>query len=223
MSNETEIIPVEATRKVAESEALVKTYDNFRITTAEVYVNAGGDLKVVKSKIKELNELRLSLTRPIDDSKAKIMAFFQRPLDFLKKTELIINSEMVNWNKKQEEIRQAEQTRLLEAQRKEAERLAKLAEKAEQRGDESKAEEFKGRAAVVQSIAPIVESKVEKVAGLTTTINWKFRIIDVNKIPREYMLPDEVKIGQVARATKGSVKIEGVEIYPEESMRSVRG
>jgi len=221
--NNVEIIPVEATKKVQESEALVKTCENFQIETAEAYSGAGEDLKKIKAKIKELDELRKSLTKPLDESKKKIMDFFRKPLDYLGKVQTDVNSAMVRWNNKQEAIRQAEQTRLLEEQKKEANRLARLAEKAEQRGDESKAEEFKGRAAVVQSVAPIVENKVDRVAGLTKTVNWKFRIVDINKIPREYMLPDEVKIGQIGRAKKGTEKIDGIEFYPEESMRGARG
>ena len=47
---------------------------------------------------------------------------------------------------------------------------------------------------------------------------WKFRINDVGKIPHEYMIPDEQKIGAVIRATKGQVQIPGVEIYSEDSV-----
>lgn len=217
-----QIIPIEAQEKISESTELAKTYENFSVTTAEVYAGAGNDLLIIKTKIKELDTLRKSLTKPLDESKKRIMELFKAPLAYLDRVRISIDSAMVNWNRKQEEIRQAEQARLLEAQRKETERLAKLAEKAEERGDESKAEEFKERAAVVESTALVVASKVEKVAGLTKTVNWKFRIVDVNKIPREYMLPDEVKIGQIGRVTKGAAKIEGIEFYPEESMRSVR-
>ena len=217
-----QIVPVEALRKAEESEALVKTYENFQITTAEIYSGAGEHLKKIKAKTKELDDLRKSLTKPLDESKKRIMEFFQKPLEFLSKVETAIKSAMITWQNEQEKIRQAEMARLQAIQQKEADRLAKLATAAEKRGDENKAEEFKGRAAVVQSITPIVESKVEQIKGMAKTLIWKFRIIDVNKIPREYMIPNEISLGQVARATKGAVKIEGIEFYSEEVIRAGR-
>ncbi len=45
--------------------------------------------------------------------------------------------------------------------------------------------------------------------------NWKFKIIDADKIPREYLCPDMVKIGQYVRTMKADAKIEGVEAYCE--------
>ncbi len=219
---ETSIVPVEVQQKAEETESMLRAYDNFQITTAEIYVGAGEDLKIVKAKWKELDTLRKSLTKPLDESKKKIMEFFARPLGFLEKAESIINSAMVGWNREQERIRRAEEERLLGLQRKETERLAKLAAAAEALNDKKKQEFFQERKIVVQAIIPVVEKKVEKVAGLTMTVNWKFRIVDVNKIPREYLIPDEVKLGQMARFSKGSVKIEGVEFYSEESIRGVR-
>ena len=166
--------------------------------------------------------MRKSLTKPLDESKKKIMEFFAKPLGFLEKAEALINSAMVGWNREMERIRQAEEERIRQIQRQEIERLAKLAAAAEALNDKEKQEFFQARAATVQAVVPVVEKKVEKVAGLTMAVNWKFRIVDPNKIPREYLIPDEVKLGQIARATKGSVKIEGVEFYSEESIRGTR-
>ena len=213
-----QIVSVEAQRKVSESTELATRYENFAITTPEVYSGAGGDLKIVKSKIKELDELRKSLTKPLDESKKRIMEFFNKPLDILQKAESHIATAMLNWQREQEKLRQAEINRLAELQRKETERLAKLAAAAEKRGDVAKAEEFQGRAAVVQAVVPQVAVKVEKIAGIQNRTNWKYRIVDVNKIPREYMIPNEVLIGQMARTTKGALKIDGIEIYSEESI-----
>lgn len=213
-----QIVSVEAQKKVSESTELATRYENFSITTPEIYSSAGGDLKAVKSKIKELDEMRKSLTKPLDESKKRIMEFFNKPLEVLQKAESHISSAMLNWQREQERIRQAEIARLAELQRKETERLAKLAAAAEKRGDTTKAEEFQGRAAVVQAVVPQVAPRVEKIAGIQNRTNWKYRIVDVSKIPREYMIPNEVLIGQIARTTKGSLKIDGVEIYPEESI-----
>ena len=220
MLNEQQIITTEAQKAVEETTVLVKSYETFQITTADIYASAGNDLKKIKAKAKELDTLRKSLTQPLDESKKRIMAFFQKPLEFLAQAESAVKSAMLNWQSEQERVRQIEIARLEAIQRKETERLEKLAAAAEKRGDEKKAEEFSGRAAVVQSIAPVVESKVEKISGIAKTIIWKFRIVDVAKIPREYMIPNELALGQIARGTKGALKIDGVEFYSEESIRA---
>jgi len=220
---ETQIVPAEAQKLAEDTEAFLQIYDNFQITTAEVYAGAGEDLRQIKAKAKELDTLRKSLTRPLDESKKRIMDFFQKPLGLLKQAETAVSSAMINWHREQERIRQAEEARLREAQRKETERLAKLAAKAEERGDKEKAETFEERAAVVQESVPVVVPKVSKVAGLAMTKIWKFRITDASKIPPAYLMPNEVLLGQLARSTKGELKIEGVEFYSEDSMRGVRG
>ena len=114
-----------------------------------------------------------------------------------------------------------------EAARKEAERLAaegkaEEAEKARIEADKA-ATKAAERAAQAQEIfvpVPVLTSKVEKIAGIATRTIWKFRIVDVDKIPRQYMLPNEKMLGEIARTLKGSLAIEGVEFYPEEIMSS---
>lgn len=49
--------------------------------------------------------------------------------------------------------------------------------------------------------------------------NWKFKVVDESKIPREFLCADEKKIGQMVRAMKDKAKIEtmipGIEAYIE--------
>jgi|SRR5208282_4142905 len=65
---------------------------------------------------------------------------------------------------------------------------------------------------------PIIQAQavIPKVAGVPSRRNWKFRIVDAKKIPIEYLMPNEVKIGQDVRAWKrvGEV-IPGVEAYED--------
>ncbi len=54
-----------------------------------------------------------------------------------------------------------------------------------------------------------------KLAGLAKRTFWRYVIIDAERIPREYLMPDKVKIGQVVRAMKSTSNIAGIEAYPE--------
>lgn len=228
-----QIIPVEVQKAIEATEIMVKSYDNYIVSTQENYAGAGGDLQQVKTKIKELTELRLSLTRPIDESKKRIMEFFSKPLEVLDKVKTAIDGAMRRWLEEQERIRRAEEQRLVEIQRKAAEELQRQAREAERKASKMKtakareaaqvlAEELKEKAVAVEAIAPVVESRVETVSGVSVRDNWLFLIIDANKIPREYMMPDEKLIGSIGKATRGQKKIEGIEFYAEKVISSRR-
>lgn len=108
--------------------------------------------------------------------------------------------------------------REMDRQRKINEEKAALAKK---EAAEAQARE-KERAAkdAVVAAANVVEVKVEAniptVAGVPSRRNWKFRIVDANRIPRQYLMPNEVAIGAFVRNLKkeGEV-IPGIESYLE--------
>jgi len=222
----TKIVPVEAEKLVAETEVMATSYENYVVSSQENYADAGEVLKAIKTKAKSLDELRKSLTKPLDESKKRIMEFFKSPLDSLEQAEKTIKSAMISWHQEQERIRLAEERRLAELQRKEAEELqkkveAELAKAASLKTDKAKeaaqarAEEAQAKIEMVNSYVPTVESKVEAVAGISKRTVWKFRVVNVNLVPREYMIPDEKFIGKMVEASKGTKPIAGIEIYSE--------
>ena len=101
-----------------------------------------------------------------------------------------------------------------ELNKREAERMKKEAEERErQERDRAKRDE---EAAKANFVPDRVVPNIPTVSGVPSRRNYKFRIIDASRIPREYLCPDEVKIGQFVRALKktGEV-IAGVECYEE--------
>ena len=244
---ENHIVPVEAEQRAAEVTELAERYEQYSIVTAPAYMDAGEDLKLIKGKAKEIDELRKSLTKPLDESKKRIMAFFDNPLSLLAKAESAIKAAMLTWQQEQEQIRQERERVLREAARKEEERLRKIKEDAERAwrekeeqakkaaeqlrlaGEEEKAkradalaaaaataaDEQAAEAKAVTVIAPVVVSQVEKIDSVVTKTIWKFRIMDENKIPRKYMLPNLKLLGEVARASGDSEKVDGVEFFAE--------
>lgn len=63
--------------------------------------------------------------------------------------------------------------------------------------------------------APAAHVRAEA-ATLGTAKVWKFEVVDENLLPKEFMLPDLVKIGKVIRA---GVNIPGVKSWQEDSIR----
>ncbi len=227
------IVPVEVQTKIKETTESLSIYDNYIIESLEKYRTSAEDLKSIKAKAKELDETRKSLTAPMDESKKKIIALFKQPLDFLKQAEESVKKAMVNWNTIQEEIRQAEEARLAQLQRQEADKLRQQAakevakiellktEKAKEAA-RVKAEKLQAEAVATIAIAPVVESKAEEISGISTRKVWQFRILNADDIPREYMMPDEKYIGQIVRASKGKKEIPGIKIYSEDTIASTR-
>ena len=121
----------------------------------------------------------------------------------------------------------AEREKELEAQRKAGEinkreqaRLAKIAAEEEAAAKKLAAEQAVQTAAAVPEIR--VEPSVPKVAGIKARVNWKFRIVDANKIPHLFLMPDEVAIGQEVRRLKDKAKAEevipGIEVWSEDGI-----
>lgn len=227
------IVPVEVQVKLDATKALANTYEGYIVDSNQKYQASADDLKIIKAKAKELTDTRMSLTRPIEESKKKIIALFKVPLDFLTQAEGYVKRAMISWQTEQEKIRRAEEERLAKIQReeaaklqqqaaKEAERAANLKTDAAKQRAAAKAEELKAEAEAATAIAPTVESKVEEVSGISTRKEWKFRITDASSIPREYLIPDEKYIGQIVRASKGKKQIAGIEMYSEDIIVSRR-
>lgn len=119
--------------------------------------------------------------------------------------------------KKQREAEIEEARKAGEIGKREAARLAKQAEQDRLAAEELARKQAAETAAKVEEVK--VAAAVPKVAGIRARVNWKFRIVNAAKLPRKYLMPDEVAIGQFVRETKqaGEV-IPGVEAYSEDGI-----
>jgi hypothetical protein len=252
------IVPVDVQNKASEIEKFAAAYENYAIETADKFQTAAQDLQAVKSKAKELDAKRKSLTAPLDETRKGIMDFFRRPLEVLANAEAAIKKAMTDFQAELARKQRAEQDRLNriaeqeenkrraekecqerewrakeEAKRQEAARLSEEASKMKSEQDKqvawatadklrreadaaaAKAAERQQQAAEVHIEAPVVAKTEVSAAGIQMRENWKFRIIDVNKIPRELLIPDEKKLGEIAKANKSLAKVDGIEFYNE--------
>jgi hypothetical protein len=129
----------------------------------------------------------------------------------------------------------AEAAAVAEKARKEQEKLAAEAAAAYAAGDlaaaakieakaEVKAEAVADKVADLQvqaatTVSTVIAPAVAKVSGVSKgKDNWQFQIDDASKIPREFLCPDEKKIGQYVKAMKDGAKIDGVRIFNNPSV-----
>lgn len=203
----------------AQSAQLLALSSTYKVATADQYNGAGDELKRVKAAQKRLDDLRKSMTRPLDAAKKAIMDFFRAPEDQLARAESGIKRAMIAFSEEQERIRREEQRKAEEAARKERERLEAQARKAAESGKTEKAEQLEERAAAV--VAPVIQREAPKVSGVNLRDVWLFEITDPNLVPREYLVVDESKIRKVVGALKGDTTIPGIRVYSEKRMAAM--
>jgi len=199
-----------------QTEHLLALGANYQIVNAAGYQVAGVELQKVKGAQRRLDDLRRSITRPMDEAKRRVMEFFRGPEEKLARAENGIKRAMVAFQTEEDRKRREAQARADEAARKERERLAAQAQKAAATGKVEKAVELEQRSAAV--VAPVIARETPKVVGVQTRDVWKFEVTDPAAVPREYLTVDESKIRKVVGALKGDTVIAGVRVWSEKAI-----
>lgn len=218
-------ITPEAEKLATQSSGMLAVAQAFKIDSPEMYDAAAVELKSIKAKAKELEETRKSLTKPIDEAKAKIMDFFCQPLDFLAKAESAIKGSMLTYQNEQERLRREEEARRQEIARREQEKLQKRAEKAAEKGQTEKAEALMETAQAIPT--PIVTPTIQKVAGIATKTTWKAEVTDkmalikavaAGQVPMSVLDVNQTVLNKMAVALKEELNYPGVKAVAEQSM-----
>lgn len=194
---------------------IVEQANALTIKDGKDYVGAGSLWKTIKELKEKVNETFKPIIEKAHAAHKEALAQKAKIFDPLEMAGKTVKGLMERYDREQEAIRQAEERRLREIARKaEEERILQEAIEAEKNGYDEEVETILEEPVYVPPV--IVEKEVPKVSGgpVYRTV-WKFRIKDVRLIPKEYLVPDEVKIGGVVRAMKESTNIPGVEVYSE--------
>lgn len=196
-----EIIPHQAE---LEQEVSAVVSVEIAVTNQESYIAAN-------DQIGKLQTLRKNIVAEFADTKKaaaeahkRVCALEKKFLDPVDQRIAAFKNATIRWYSAEQARIRAEE----EKKRREAEELAKLAAEAEAQGDEETAAE-----AVVE--AAMAEAKVTampKVSGTSMREVYKAVVVDVNALPREYMMPNQALIDRVVQTTKGALQIPGVKI-----------
>lgn len=194
--------------------SIVITNNNGYREAGELLVTIKKVKKTIEEYFKPLKEAAHKSWKQLCDRENQETAKLTPALDHL-------NKQMTVWNIEQDRLRKAEEERLRQEafKREEDDRLA-AALQAEQEGNKEEAIAILEEPVFVPS--PIVESSVPKISGQTMTTTWKWRLKDINLVPRQYLTTNDIAINQVVRALKDKSNIPGIEPYEVSSMRGVR-
>ncbi len=209
----------ETTEIVQKTDSAIEEAEGFKIESPDVYEAAGMFLKGLKAIQKEVNDTLDPVIKSTNTAHKEALSAKKKHTEPLKKAEQIVKGKMATYATEQERVRRDEERKLqVEARKREEERLLKEAEQAEAEGDTDAVEELLEEPVVAPPV--VLASTTPKVAGISYTTVWKFRIKNPAGIPDKYKLIDEVKIGKIVKAMKDQTDIPGVEVYSEQSVRA---
>lgn len=187
------------------------------IVSNETYMQAGEMLLTIKALRKQVDASFDPVIKAAHNAHKAAVAEKKRIEEPLATAEGILKPAMAAWNQKQEEARRAEEARLqaLAIKAEEDRRLAEAAV-AQAAGDTRAAEA--ALAAPITTPTVVLASTTPKLDGVSFTARWTFQIVDASLIPREFLMPDEKRIGQYVRAMKDAGNIPGIRIYSEQTV-----
>lgn len=172
-------------------------------------------VKQAQKKVKDYWEpLRISAKKTYDD----VLSHKKEMMTPLEKAEAILKRKMADYDMKKElERREAEEKMKMLAQQ-EVDRKLEEAALAESAGDTVAAEYAMAAAEMMDGLTAVAPVKTEavKAKGVTRKRSWEITSIDSSKVPIEIagavIRPvDEKAIMALIKATKGEIKIPGVE------------
>jgi hypothetical protein len=214
-----------ASREDAEIVALVASADELTITTSEEMTASGALLKTVMARQKALTELRLSITRPMDKAKKRVLELFAPALDRLTNAEHTIKGAVLTYTREQERLRREAQAELDAAAERERLRLLESAEEHRGLAQGGEAAELEREAETVQ--APTVAPAEAPSGQMHVRVTWHAEVTDLAALAKAYaegemsielMLPNMKLLNEMARTFKGDLTVPGVRAVSEEGI-----
>ena len=210
-----------------DSTELVVQVKNYMVESQQDYDNAAELCKEVKSAIKRFEDEWKPLKDNAYASWKALCAKETEALKPYKEAETAIKARMTDFQRKrmeEERIQREEQERW---KREEAERLLKLAAEADQAGKTENADYLVAMAEQTQHMV-IEQPKAVKTAGTAVKTTWKARVVNDSLVPISIMGTmlrpvDTSTLDKLAKASKGSMAIPGVEFYEDINLAISRG
>jgi hypothetical protein len=214
-----------------EGSELVRRAEAFQLVSAADYEAAAVEKRCVKTIKKKIEDFIAPIRDPAHEAWKAAKALENKLLQWPDKADLIWENKMRVWSMQAERDRRQEEARIREQLRREEEdrrleeaaQLEKLAQAEAASGNKAVAVEMMKSAETLITepvYAPpiVLPAATPKVDGVSQRTDWKWRAVQPELIPREYLLIDEVKIGKVVRALRESTSIPGIEAYPVQVM-----
>lgn len=193
--------------------------ESFVVDSPTMYQLAGTELQQIKGGLKQLEEKRKSITKPLDEAKAAVMDLFRKPVEILQKAETTIKRAILTYDQAEEAKRKAEEERLREITRKEQEKLRieadrrtrEAAEKAAKLREEATVAAAAGNAAEAAKLAAKSEAVIEKAENKAADLQQQADTMPVPVVNRE-----QVKVSGISKTTLWRARVMDDKLVPRE-------
>jgi len=184
-------------------------------------------VKLINADYKAISDQLEAILKVVE---APMLAFKREEERQRREAEEAARKEQERIEREKHEAAEAERRRL-EGIRQEQERVAAQAQEAQnpfqklvavkqlaqlQEQEAQAVESVKDNLREAAMVTVVADAPVKATAaGTRCNTNWKFRVVDVALVPREFMQPNEMLLGQIARTQKENAKVPGIEFFPE--------
>jgi hypothetical protein len=219
MSNETiQEVEKEALESIAKARSI-------SITSQEQYDEAAVLLKLVKERQKKVKESFDPIVDKAHKAHKEAVAQRDKLLNPLLNAEKDYKRLMINYDNQKKAEARAEQDRLQKLADAEAAKQKKILDekiaRAEASGKLEKVEAFQAQKETIIPIqAPVIAARINNPSGVSYRDNWTAEVIDINLVPREYMIVNIQALNGIAKSTKGTIQIPGVKFNCEKILAS---
>lgn len=203
---------------------LAAAYDIQDAATAEM---AAQDLRKIKTKIAEVEETRMSITRPLDQAKTATMAAFRPYLERLEAAAKILDNGIRGFMAREAERVQRERAEAAAAEQRRLEELRAAQAEAEAAGDAEAAVAAQTAAEDLEFAPTTHVASAPKLTGVNTRANWKVKSVDLGALVTEaakrlaagddsylaYLDVNTTAINGVVKAMKDRTSIVGVAVH----------
>jgi hypothetical protein len=199
-------------KEVAEESAELAVMARTTITTQDEYNGAAEALKHAKAVLKKLDGIFDPLIKSANEAVKAIRAEKAKHAEPIERAEQVLRQATAAY------ITEQERQKAIEEDRRRKEAAAEEQRRKEAADAES---DFLAEIGLEETVLPeaVVVAPVAAVdqAGISFREVWKFRVTDIAQVPKEYLMLNEAKIGQVVRAMKALTHIPGIEAYAEKT------
>ena len=205
------------TKFEAQAKNIVITGDAERDTADETLKFAGSLKKTIEQEFEDVKQYYYNKHR-------EVSAFIKSYTDRVESARTGLKKAILAYDMEQEKKREAERIRLQaiadEQARKERERLEKQAAKVK---TPEKREALLAQAEMIES-APVVQVQEPDKPKNSSYIRseWKHEVINLDEVPRQYLIANDKLLSAIATNTKGMTKIPGVKFFEEKILVSGR-
>jgi hypothetical protein len=222
VGNAIELVTTDGTNLEAKAEAemapIMQRAAAYVVQDEQSYLDADLVIKTIREKVKEreaeIGPVKEAATRSWKAAVALYKKYVQDPLDACS----TLDRKRTAWKRSEDAKRQLEaDLRRREEEKRQAEERLALATRMEAAGMKEQATKVLDAPTDPVNVPEPV--RVETPKGQTIVSNWQARIVNPDLIPREYLMPDQVKINKAAKLMKDRTNIPGVVV---EDIGSVR-